>query len=45
MKILDLEQQGQEWLDFHEGRISGSSTKTTRQFDIYKETERWIRWK
>lgn len=25
MKILDLEQRSQEWLDFHEGRISGSS--------------------
>ena len=27
MKILDLEQRSQEWLDFHEGRISGSSAK------------------
>ena len=27
MKILDLEQRTQEWLDFHEGRISGSSAK------------------
>nr|DAE89095.1 MAG TPA: Exonuclease [Caudoviricetes sp.] len=27
MKILDLEQRSQEWLDFHEGRISGSSVK------------------
>ena len=27
MKILDIEQRSQEWLDFHEGRISGSSAK------------------
>lgn len=27
MKILELEQRSQEWLDFHEGRISGSSAK------------------
>lgn len=27
MKILDLEQRSQEWLDFHEGRISASSAK------------------
>ena len=27
MKIIDLEQRTQEWLDFHEGRISGSSAK------------------
>lgn len=27
MKILNLEQRSQEWLDFHEGRISGSSAK------------------
>lgn len=27
MKVLDIEQRSQEWLDFHEGRISGSSAK------------------
>lgn len=27
MKILDIKQRSQEWLDFHEGRISGSSAK------------------
>ena len=27
MKILDIEQRSQEWLYFHEGRISGSSAK------------------
>ena len=27
MKIIDLEQRSQEWLEFHEGRISGSSAK------------------
>lgn len=39
MKILDLEQRSQEWLDFHEGRISGSSAKDYSSVRYIPKTE------
>ena len=39
MKILDLEQRTQEWLDFHEGRISGSSAKEYSSVRYIPKTE------
>lgn len=39
MKILDLEQRTQEWLDFHEGRISGSSAKDYSSVRYIPKTE------
>ena len=39
MKILDLEQRSQEWLDFHEGRISGSSAKAYSSVRYIPKTE------
>ena len=39
MKILDLEQRSQEWLDFHEGRISGSSAKDYLSVRYIPKTE------
>lgn len=39
MKILDLEQRSQEWLDFHEGRISGSSAKDYSSVRYISKTE------
>lgn len=39
MKILDLEQRSQEWLDFHEGRISGSSAKDYSSARYIPKTE------
>lgn len=39
MKILDIEQRSQEWLDFHEGRISGSSAKDYSSVRYIPKTE------
>lgn len=39
MKILDIEQRSQEWLDFHEGRISGSSAKDYSSARYIPKTE------
>ena len=39
MKILDLEQRSQEWLDFNEGRISGSSAKNYSSVRYIPKTE------
>lgn len=39
MKILDLEQRSQEWLGFHEGRISGSSAKDYSSVRYIPKTE------